>query len=81
MRNWKAGEWQKLLRRYVPKGLDLCNCNDAYSTGQGCCNQDGERNGCAANQMNVRNYIASRVYREMREAGIPFSDEDFLDNE
>lgn len=81
MRRWKPGEWQTLMQRYIPKGLDFCKCNEAYSSGGGCCDHTATSNGCMANQMIVRNYIASRVYREMREAGIPFSDKGIEDDE
>jgi len=65
----KVTSWQKLVLHYS-RGRKICNCREAYA-GKVEGYQDGRRiqmwgcpNGCGANQIDAREFVAKKVIDE-----------------
>jgi hypothetical protein len=72
-----ADEWEKLIKRYADKKHIPCNCKQAYYKDGSVTyydNMDGIEKplgvceyGCQANQYAVKDYIAKKVLKELKE--------------
>jgi hypothetical protein len=71
--NKTINPWAQLVKRYADGRL-ICNCEQAYYSENGVYWNNGEvhhdgkycKNGCQANQYNLKDEIAKRVLEELK---------------